>query len=163
MCIRDRITLDWLKDGRDGDKPFFLMHHYKAPHDYFEHAARYDEYLADVDIPEPDNLWLGIQPKFGSIATRGYNDELVPHIGTSIGNRNPRRSYAVDLPPRFPKDFPQNYVPADYTEEEIKRMSYNAYLKTYLRCVKGIDDNLAKLFAYLEETGEMDNLSLIHI
>ena len=156
------ITLDWLKDGRDGDKPFFLMHHYKAPHDYFEHAARYDEYLADVDIPEPDNLWLGIQPKFGSIATRGYNDELVPHIGTSIGNRNPRRSYAVDLPPRFPKDFPQNYVPADYTEEEIKRMSYNAYLKTYLRCVKGIDDNLAKLFAYLEETGEMDNTVIIY-
>ena len=156
------ITLDWLKDGRDGDKPFFLMHHYKAPHDYFEHAARYDEYLADVDIPEPDNLWLGIQPKFGSIATRGYNDELVPHIGTSIGNRNPRRSYAVDLPSRFPKDFPQNYVPADYTEEEIKRMSYNAYLKTYLRCVKGIDDNLAKLFAYLEETGEMDNTVIIY-
>lgn len=156
------ITMDWLKDGRDGDKPFFLMHHYKAPHDYFEHAARYDEYLADVDIPEPDNLWLGNQPKFGSIATRGYNDELVPHIGTSIGNRNPRRSYAVDLPPRFPKDFPQNYVPADYTEEEIKRMSYNAYLKTYLRCVKGIDDNLAKLFAYLEEIGEMDNTVIIY-
>lgn len=156
------ITMDWLKDGRDGDKPFFLMHHYKAPHDYFEHAARYDEYLADVDIPEPDNLWLGNQPKFGSIATRGYKDELVPHIGTSIGNRNPRRSYAVDLPPRFPKDFPQNYVPADYTEEEIKRMSYNAYLKTYLRCVKGIDDNLAKLFAYLEEIGEMDNTVIIY-
>ena len=156
------ITLDWLKDGRDGDKPFFLMHHYKAPHDYFEHAARYDEYLADVDIPEPDNLWLGNQPKFGSIATRGYKDELVPHIGTSIGNRNPRRSYAVDLPPRFPKDFPQNYVPAEYTEEEIKRMSYNAYLKTYLRCVKGIDDNLAKLFAYLEEIGEMDNTVIIY-
>ena len=156
------ITMDWLKDGRDGDKPFFLMHHYKAPHDYFEHAARYDEYLADVDIPEPGNLWLGNQPKFGSIATRGYKDELVPHIGTSIGNRNPRRSYAVDLPPRFPKDFPQNYVPADYTEEEIKRMSYNAYLKTYLRCVKGIDDNLAKLFAYLEEIGEMDNTVIIY-
>ncbi len=156
------ITLDWLKEGRDEDKPFFLMHHYKAPHDYFEHAARYDEYLADVDIPEPDNLWLENQPKFGSIATRGYNDELVPHIGTSVGNRNPRRSYAVDLPPRFAKDFPENYDPADYTEDEIKRMSYNAYLKTYLRCVKGIDDNLAKLFAYLEEIGELDNTVIIY-
>ena len=26
------------------------MHHYKAPHDYFKHAHRYDDYLADVDI-----------------------------------------------------------------------------------------------------------------
>lgn len=61
------ITLKWLKEGRDKDKPFFLMHHYKAPHDYFEHAKRYDSYLADVDIPEPENLWK--QPDFGSIST----------------------------------------------------------------------------------------------
>lgn len=156
------ITLKWLTEERDPDKPFFLMHHYKAPHDYFEHAARYDEYLADVEVPEPENLWLEHQPDFGSIATLGFNRELVPHIGTSIGLRNPRRSYAVDLPPRFPKDFPENYDPADYTEAEIKKMSYQAYLKTYLRCVKGIDDNLARLFAKLEEMGEWDNTIVVY-
>lgn len=156
------ITLDWLKEGRDEDKPFFLMHHYKAPHDYFEHAERYNDYLKDINIPEPENLWLENQPKFGSIATLGYEGELVPHIGTSIGIRNPRRSYAADLPPLFPKDFPANYDPADYTEEEIKRMSYNAYLKNFLRCVKGIDDNLARLFAYLEESGQMDNTVIVY-
>ncbi|MEM6277942.1 MAG: sulfatase [Verrucomicrobiota bacterium] len=156
------ITLEWLKNGREGGKPFFLKHHYKAPHDYFEHAARYDDYLADVEIPEPENLWLENQPEFGSIATLGYEGELVPHIGTSIGLRNPRRSYAVDLPPRFPKDFPENYDPEEYTHDEIKRLSYNAYLKTFLRCVKGIDDNLARLFAYLEETGELDNTVIVY-
>jgi len=156
------ITLKWLTEERDPDKPFFMMHHYKAPHDYFEHAARYDEYLAGVEVPEPENLWLEHQPDFGSIATLGHNRELVPHIGTSIGLRNPRRSYAVDLPPRFPKDFPENYDPADYTEAEIKKMSYQAYLKTYLRCVKGIDDNLARLFAKLEEMGEWDNTIVVY-
>ncbi len=79
-----------------------------------------------------------------------------------IGNRNPRRSYAADLPPRFPKDFPEGYDPADYSDAEVKRLSYNAYLKNYLRCVKGIDDNLARLFAYLEETGELDNTLIIY-
>ncbi|MEM9018698.1 MAG: sulfatase-like hydrolase/transferase, partial [Verrucomicrobiota bacterium] len=69
------IALEWLKEGRDPEKPFFLKHHYKAPHDYFEHAARYDDYLKDVDIPEPENLWLENQPKFGSIATLGYEGE----------------------------------------------------------------------------------------
>lgn len=156
------IALEWLNEKRDKEKPFFLMHHYKAPHDYFEHAERYDDYLKDVDILEPENLWLENQPEFGSIATLGYERELVPHIGTSIGNRNPRRSYAVDLPPMFPKDFPEGYDPADYTEDEIKRLSYNAYLKTYLRCVKGIDDNLGRLFAYLEEEGLMDNTIIIY-
>lgn len=155
------LTLEWLK-GREGEAPFFLMHHYKAPHDYFEHAERYNDYLADVDIPEPANLWPKNQPKFGSIATLGYEGELIPHIGTSIGNRNPRRSYAVDLPPLFPKDFPADYDPANFTEEEITKMSYQAYLRNFLRCVKGIDDNLGRLFAYLEETGQMDNTVIVY-
>ncbi len=156
------ITLDWLEKKREGKEPFFLMHHYKAPHDYFEHAERYNDYLKDIDIPEPKNMWLENQPKFGSIATLGYEGELIPHIGTSIGTRNPRRSYAGDLPSLFPKDFPANYDPSKLTETEVKRISYNAYLKNYLRCVKGIDDNLGKLFAYLEGADLMDNTVIIY-
>ena len=154
------LTLDWLKD-RKKDKPFFLMHHYKAPHDYFENAERYESYLADVDVPEPDTLWTR-HPQFGSLATRGNNDELTPHVGTSIGNRNPRRSYLRDLPERFPKEFPENYDPANYTDEQNTRLAYNAYLKKFLRCVKGIDDNLGRLFKHLEETGQMDNTLIIY-
>ena len=98
------LTLDWLKNRKD-EKPFFLMHHYKAPHDYFENAERYESYLADIDIPEPRTLW-DMNSKFGSLATRGHNDELVPHIGTSVGNRNPRRSYLRDLPRRSQMNSP---------------------------------------------------------
>jgi arylsulfatase A-like enzyme len=154
------LTLDWLKD-RKKEKPFFLMHHYKAPHDYFENAERYESFLAEVDIPEPETLWKR-HPKFGSMATRGNQDELIPHIGTSIGNRNPRRSYFRDLPSRFPNEFPENYDPADYTDEQNTRFAYNAYLKKFLRCVKGIDDNLGHLFKHLEETGQMDNTVIIY-
>ena len=154
------LTLDWLKD-RKKEKPFFLMHHYKAPHDYFENAERYETFLADVDVPEPETLWKR-HPEFGSIATRGNNDELIPHVGTSIGNRNPRRSYLRDLPGRFPNEFPKNYDPAKYTDEQNTRFAYNAYLKKFLRCVKGIDDNLGRLFKHLEETGQMDNTVIIY-
>ena len=155
------LTLKWLKEGRDGGKPFFLMHHYKAPHDYFEHAERYNDYLKDIDVPEPPSLWSH-PGEFGSVATRGYNDDLVPHVGTSIGDRNPRRSYSKDLPKRFAKDYPPNYDPAEHSAEEIKRLAYNAYLKNYLRCIKGIDDNLARLFKHLETTGQMDNTVIIY-
>jgi len=154
------LTLDWLKKRKE-DKPFFLMHHYKAPHDYFENAARYENYLADIDIPEPATLWKR-DPKFGSLATRGANDELIPHIGTSIGNRNPRRSYLRDLPERFPKEFPKNYDPKNFTDEENTRFAYNAYLKKFLRCVKGIDDNLGRLFTHLETSGQMDNTLIVY-
>lgn len=155
------LTLEWLKEGWDQDKPFFLMHHYKAPHDYFENAERYESYLADVDIPEPDTLWER-DAKFGSIATRGADDELIAHIGTSIGSRNPRRSYLRDLPKMFPREFPKNYDPKNFSDEQNTKLAYNAYLKKFLRCVKGIDDNLGRLFGHLEKTGQLDNTLIIY-
>lgn len=155
------ITLKWLGEGWDQEKPFFLMHHYKAPHDYFENAPRYEDFLKDVDVPEPATLWKRDE-RWGSLATRGYRDELVPHIGTSNGARNPRRNYLEDLPPRFPAEFPKNFDPKNQTDEENTRMAYNAYLKKFLRCVKGIDDNLARLFKHLEDTGQMDNTIIIY-
>ena len=146
-CITDS-TLAWLKQ-RDRTKPFFLMHHYKAPHDYFEYAKRYDDYLADVDVPEPPSLWN--QPEFGSIATRGHEDELIRYVGTSIGRRHAFRSYSR----KWAKD-------PELTDEEAQREAYNAYLKRYLRCVKGVDDNLKRLFDYLREEGLHDDTVIFY-
>ena len=154
-------TLEWFKSKRDPTKPFFVCHQFKAPHDYFENAKRYQSYLKDVKIPEPGTLY-DVPQTFGSIATRGYNDELMPHIGTSIGKRNPRRSYAVDLMRRFPEEFPAGYDVKTMSEKETTRLAYQAYLKKYLRCVKGVDDNLKRLFDYLKAEGLYDNTLIIY-
>ena len=146
-CITDSV-LGWLK-GRDRTRPFFLMYHFKAPHDMFENAKRYDEYLADVDIPEPESMWK--QPGFGSMATRGYNDELVPYIGTSIGRRHAFRNYARN----WAKD-------AGLSDEEAKRQAYQTYLKKYLRCVKGVDDNLKRFLDYMKAEGILDDTLLMY-
>ena len=143
------LVLDWMKNQRDPRKPFFLMYHNKAPHDVFEFAPRYKDYLKDIEIPEPASLWA--QPGFGSIATRGHHDELLPYIGTSIGTRNPRRNYV--------KEFGFDNLP---TEEKRKRAAYNEYLKRYLRCVKGVDDSLAIFLDYLRSSGLMENTIIIY-
>lgn len=49
------MSLEWLRN-LDRSPPFFLMHHFKAPHDMFEFAARHADYLADTEIPEPASL-----------------------------------------------------------------------------------------------------------
>ena len=154
-------TLEWFRTKRDPEKPFFLCHQFKAPHDFFDNAERYQGYLADVDIPEPDTLY-DVPDTFGSIATRGFQDELVPHIGTSIGSRNPRRSYAVDLKRLYPEEFPSHYDVKTMSEKETTRLAYQAYLKKYLRCVKGVDDNLERLFDYLKKEGLYDNTVIIY-
>ncbi|MGA1014300.1 MAG: sulfatase [Limisphaerales bacterium] len=154
-------TLDWLRHHRDPDQPFFLCHQFKAPHDFFENAPRYQSYLKDVQIPEPPSLY-DVPSTFGSLATRGFGDELMPHIGTSIGKRNPRRSYAVDLHRLYPEEFPPDYDLDRLSEEETTHLAYQAYLKKYLRCVKGVDDNLKRLFDYLKDAGLYDNTLIIY-
>jgi N-acetylglucosamine-6-sulfatase len=47
-------------------------------------------------------------------------------------------------------------------EPEHGRLAYQAYLKRYLRCVKGVDDNVGRLIDTLREIGELDNTIIMY-
>ena len=147
-CIAD-VSLDWLKNKWDRSKPFFLMHHFKAPHDMFEFAPRYASYLEDTVIPEPANMYYNANN--GSVGTRGVDDALIHDIGSSISHRNVIRNMGMHM------EIDPNIPDPKYTH-----LAYQEYLKRYLRCVKGVDDNVARLFAYLEAEGLMDNTVIIY-
>ena len=134
------LSLDWLKQ-RDKSKPFFLMHHFKSPHGNWENAERYDFLYEGVEIPEPSSLRAS--PVHRSAATAG--------LGSSIGKRNPRRNMGqqMSVDPSLPDD---TYL----------KQSYQHYLKKYLRCIRGIDDNVARLLEYLAKTGELDNTIIFY-
>lgn len=134
------ISLEWLKGGRDKTKPFFLMHHFKAPHDMFEYAERYESYLADVKIPEPDNLH---NPPNGSEGSAG--------LGSGLSKAH------------SPWNLPRKLgISDDLGEPAYTEAGYQEYLKRYLRCVKGVDDNAQRLVDYLKGTGELENTLIIY-
>jgi arylsulfatase A-like enzyme len=134
------LSLDWLK-SRDKSKPFFLQHHFKSPHDNFENAERYDWLYQDAHIPTPISLWK--QPNYGSEATKG--------MGTSVGKRNERRNMGHHM-----------FVNPRMRGDAYKMEAYQRYLKKYLRTVRGVDDGVGRLIAYLEETGELDNTIIVY-
>jgi len=137
------ISLEWLKNEWDREQPFFLMHHFKAPHDMFENARRYDSYLEDATIPEPANLHNQPAKDFGSVASRGFGSGLAKgHESWQLGRR-----LGID----------QSLKNPEYT-----KAVYQKYLKRYLRCVKGVDDNVKRLIDFLREAGELDNTIIIY-
>ena len=142
--------LDWLYNERDKSKPFMLMLQFKAPHDMFEYAPQYEYYLHDTTIPEPTDLYQRTET-FGSIATRGENGALESVIGTSVSKRNFRRNMGQHM------GVSQDLDDTAYTKE-----SYQRYLKAYLRCVKGVDDNIARVITELKKMGEWDNTVIIY-
>ena len=143
------ISLHWLREERDPNKPFFLMHHYKAPHDMFEYAPRYEFYLDDCEIPVPESLYDTAD--WGSEGTRGSNDSLRHVIATSVSPRHNVRNYVMDF-----VDNPTGDVRQD------TYLAYQSYLKRYLRCVKAVDDNLLRLFDYLKVEGLWENTIIVY-
>lgn len=134
------ISLAWLKNGRDKTRPFFLMHHFKAPHDMFVNAGRYDSYLEDVTIPAPDNLFV---PPDGSAGSRGY--------GSGVGKKHAPWALGRRLG-----------IPEELDGRAYAEACYQKYLKRYLRCVKGVDDNIKRLLDYLKAAGELDNTVILY-
>lgn len=158
------ITLDWLENKRDKSKPFFLMHQFKAPHDDFEFAPRYKDYLEDTFIPEPASLYHN--GNNGSVATRGKNDNLLHEIGSSVSKRNTIRHMGMRI---WSDQYTQKNNPDFDTEQakwlegnEYTHKTYQEYLKRYLRCVKGVDDNIARIVAYLKKEGLYDNTIIVY-
>jgi arylsulfatase A-like enzyme len=143
------LGIQWLRE-RNSKKPFFMMLHFKAPHDMFEYSPFYETFLADTEIPEPSDLLIR-NPSFGSKGTRGENDTLIHEIGTSVSKRNPRRNRGKEL------GIDPNLSDKDYTHQ-----AYQTYLKAYLRCVKGVDDNLARLFETLKQINVWDNTLVVY-
>ena len=130
------ISLKWLKDRKDKTRPFFLMHHFKDPHDNFENAERYDFLYDGVTIPEPESL-----TRRGTHGPLGHDQ-----YGTSVGTRNTRRNMGQHM-----------FVDPKLPAVEYQKVAYQRYLKKYLRCVRGVDDNVARLLAHLRQTGELDH------
>ncbi|MEM9348556.1 MAG: sulfatase [Planctomycetota bacterium] len=156
--VLTNFTLDWLENKRDKAKPFFLMHHFKAPHDMFVYAPRYGDYLDGVHMPEPENLYDQPGPDWGSVATRGENDGLVGIIGSTISPKKTKRN----LTRHYRKAIEEDLGRTDLTDRELTHESYQRYVREYLRCVKGIDDNLKRIFDYLEANDLTDNTIVIY-
>jgi uncharacterized sulfatase len=152
------VTLDWLENKRDKSKPFFLMHHFKAPHDMFIYANRYEHYLEDTMIPEPDNLYNQPDDNWGSVATRGKNDSLINVIGATVSPQPDKRNLARYYRAKIQKLTGKK----ELSKKEMTHYTYQLYLKEYLRCVKGIDDNFGRIINYLKDNNLLDNTIIIY-
>lgn len=135
------ISLKWLKNRKKKDQPFFLMHHFKAPHDNFENAEKYDFLYENDVIPEPESLRN--RANHGPIGAATY--------GTSVSKRNQRRNMGRHM-----------FVDKNLPDDEYTRVAYQRYIKKFLRTVKGVDDNVGRLLKHLKSTGELENTIIVY-
>jgi len=175
--ITDKV-IDWIRDGRDADKPFMVMYHHKAPHREWEPGPDHLTLYADVAIPEPETLFddyagrsRAARMQEMTIARHLFNSDLkLPPLPSDsprdAGTR--RRTYdRMNEAQRAAWDAaygPENeaFIAAGLEGRELVRWKYQRYIKDYLRTIASVDDNLGRLTAFLEEQGLAENTIVIY-
>ncbi|MDD2798028.1 MAG: sulfatase [Bacteroidales bacterium] len=130
-------SIDWMK-GLGKNKPFMLMCQFKAPHRPWQFDERFKDLLKDVKIPEPSNM----------LDTYKGKGDYVTHLRMGLENLKPS-----DL---------KTPIPEGLTRDEQRKWAYQIYMKEYLRCVAGVDENVGRLLDYLDQSGLSENTIVIY-
>ncbi|MBT4821487.1 MAG: sulfatase [Lentisphaerae bacterium] len=183
--ISTDLMLKWLDSGRDPDKPFAAMCHFKAPHRPWAPAPRFFNLFADHDIPVPDTV--SDDYKNRSIVLRQnkmqVNRDFYWEFDLKVKDPGPNRHRfmpdAWSIGPRMYEE--ARMTPGQretwlawnerrngdistrkYGDEELSRWALQRYLKDYLRCIAAIDDNVGRLLDYLDRTGLAENTLVVY-
>ncbi|MDR1809301.1 MAG: sulfatase-like hydrolase/transferase [Prevotella sp.] len=130
-------AMKWLS-GTDKNEPFFLMCHFKAPHRSWEPADRFKSLFEGVTIPEPDNL-------LDNYAGKGSN---IKDLKMMLENMN-----KTDL---------KTTLPQGLSTDEFRHWAYQLYIKDYLRCIAGVDENVGRILEYLEDNDLLENTIVVY-
>lgn len=144
-----RNAINWLENKRDKNKPFMAMVHYKAPHRSWEPTKRWKERFKDKVFPEPATL-------FDDYEGRGYaakNQDM-----TILQSMSMKGDLKADEPERVAEL--AKIDPNDL--RALTRLKYQWYMRDYLACIAGVDENIGKLLDYLEESGLAENTIVMY-
>lgn len=158
--VSDIVTdkaLDWLHSKRDQKKPFMLMVHHKAPHRNWIPAERHMEKYADVEIPEPANLFDDYATR--GVAAHGQTLDIKTSMKLSTDLKlenvyNAREGQFTARQQWFEKHQPQG--------RELLKWKYQTYMKDYMRCTWGVDESVGRILDALDKQGLTENTIVMY-
>ncbi|MDD4428278.1 MAG: sulfatase [Paludibacter sp.] len=183
--VTDLITdksIKWLQ-SRDTKKPFCLFVHHKATHrnwmphvddlqayedrnfplpenfydDYADREAakkaemsidKHMTFYYDLKVPNPNGLRSNLDVWYNRGDTAGSYGRMLPYE-KKIWNHF-YDSIAVDLQNR------------NLSGKDLAEWKYQRYLKDYLKTAKSLDDNIGRLYDWLEKEGLLENTIIIY-
>ncbi|MCD6339975.1 MAG: sulfatase-like hydrolase/transferase [Verrucomicrobia bacterium] len=178
------LALNWLKHGRDPNKPFMLMCQHKAPHRNWAPAPRYFNLFKDKKIPPPptfhddysgrsrllkENEMTVARHMYWGHDMKFHGKNLFPkYFRGGLANGEYRR-----MTPDQKKAWDAHYEPENQafikamregklSDEDVLQWKYQRYITDYLKCVQSVDDSVGQILKYLDETGLAKNTVVIY-
>jgi len=173
-------SLDWLKN-RDATKPFLLCAQYKVPHIHRIPSPRHIGLYDEVEFPEPTTLfddyatrqpfvkdvWMGLR------GMQGHVLNVAPTKKELAANPRSMPSFLQEMTPSQRDAWHKAY---DSRNLELRRLqnnglldgqaglryTYQRFIKDYVRCIDGLDDNVGRILKYLDDNDLTQNTIVIY-
>ena len=116
------------------DKPFLMMVQFFNAHRPFDPPHKYEHLYDNVRIPEPGTFW----------------DDYS------------HRSSAAKRARMRIEDMPDFNPPSDLTPRQRKQWNYQKFMEHFLGTLRSQDDNIGRLFDFLEKKGLADNTIIVY-
>ncbi len=175
------LSLEWLKERRDQDKPFMLMSQHKAPHrnwmpgpahlslydgqHIWEPPTLFDDYSGRASPAAANRMEIGRHMvsahdlKINPPPNTPDDDRVLRQWMNSYGRLTPAQKAMWDAV-YGPKN--EAFQKANLQGKDLIRWKYQRYIKDYLRCIASVDDNIGRILRYLDETGLAENTVVIY-
>lgn len=171
------MSIDWLENQRDKEKPFCLLIHHKAVHRNWlpeiKNLPLYEERI----FPLPENFYDDYKGRAAAAAQEmsiARDMDLIYDLKMLKKEKSSRlkKSYELMLNRMDSVDrrqFEDFYAPIaeafyklNLQGKELAEWKYQRYMRDYLKVVKSLDDNVGRVLDYLEEKGMLENTLVVY-
>lgn len=174
-------------NNRPADKPFCLMLHQKAPHRNFMPNLKDLGAFDSTQLPFPPTLFDDYATRTAAAREQDMEIRDMYHAydlklkipegkkdpgtgghgeghGAKFWEGNYRRftEEQKKLWDEYYKPISDAFYKANLKGKPLEEWMYQRYIKDYLSCVLSVDENIGKLFSYLEEKKLLDNTLIIY-
>ena len=160
--ITDR-AIEWLKNTRNREKPFFLAYSHKTPHrEWVPGPEEYDLYKG-IDLPLPTNFHDDYSTR--SSALKEQEMEIDTHMNEQDLKLVPPGYLNDDQLAQFMESYgPENEAlkMANLSGNALAEWKYQRYVKDYLRSVTSMDKEIGRMLQFLDESGLAENTIVVY-
>jgi arylsulfatase A-like enzyme len=159
--ITGDLGVEFLKT-RPADRPFFLMLHHKAPHRAWEPHPRHDRLFTHATVPEPETLLDDYATRPAALPAN--RQTIARDLSNRDLDREPPAGVSADALQHWLHTEPMEVVVdgRTLTGADLVRWKFQRFMRQYLACVQGVDDNIGKVLDYLKESGLAANTIVIY-
>lgn len=171
------LSLDWLENGRDKEKPFCLLIHHKAQHRNWMADTCNLELYEDRTFELPDNFFDDYEGREAASTAEMRIFDHMDEIYDLKMDRADKTSFLkstyqafvgrMDSAQRAKWDAFYNPIIEDFYSKNLKgrelaEWKYQRYMRDYMKTLKSLDDNVGRVLDYLEEHDLLDNTLVVY-